>query len=379
MGKKLVHEDVYLEADEPYQFLAHQLEMKKFLKNPKMEFRGRIHLDACNSGSQFTSAITGDLSGCIATNVIPTINKYGGQDRQDAYLLVSDKALNLTEELIESEKKKISKDIKNGKVENKDVYDSLKIFRSLLIEKGRKVCKTPVMVSNYGGTAGGRADIIWNQLREFGVDRKWITKSNSSRYSKIIGDSISGVLNGGKAFENYIQKMNNLIAKQNAPVIWNTDDGFHVVHFKNKQEKSKKVRVLLPNARRQTVLSKTVFSDKLSVPKMKSAISPNYVHSLDAELLRKVAYRMFEEGIVDSDWIHDSFGCHPNHVDLMLNITKEEFREMVSRKPLEKLDSELRSQMDNSRSTKRALKEIQLPNFGEIEIEKLMDSEWFFS
>ncbi len=56
---------------------------------------------------------------------------------------------------------------------------------------------------------------------------------------------------------------------------------------------------------------------------MKSAISPNFIHSLDAELLRRVALKMRDAGVVDSDWIHDSFGSHPNDVDLMLMITKK--------------------------------------------------------
>jgi len=187
-GKSLLFAD-YKEADEPYQFLAHQLEMREFEKNPSHKVKARIHLDACNSGSQFTSAITGDKAGCIATNVLPTINQDGSQTRQDAYLLVAEKSVSLTEKVIEEKTEDVS---------------ALKFFLSLLNEKGRKVCKKPVMVSNYGGTSGGRSKIIWDQLREFKVDRKWITKKGSSLYSRILGSSIAGVLNGGKAFETYI-------------------------------------------------------------------------------------------------------------------------------------------------------------------------------
>ena len=100
----------------------------------------------------------------------------------------------------------------------------------------------------------------------------------------------------------------------------------------------KQVEILLPGSRRLTSIIKRTFSDNVSIPKMKSAISPNYIHSLDAELLRRVALRMKQEGIVDSDWIHDSFGCHPNDVDLMLDITKEEFGDLVLRDPLSVLD-----------------------------------------
>jgi DNA-directed RNA polymerase len=100
LGMSLIDED-YKNADEPYQFLAHQLELKKFLKDKNYLFKGRVHLDACNSGSQFTSTMTGDVEGCKATNVIPTYRD-GKQVRQDAYLLVANRALELTNSTIDN-------------------------------------------------------------------------------------------------------------------------------------------------------------------------------------------------------------------------------------------------------------------------------------
>lgn len=368
-GKELIDAS-YLEADEPYQFLAHQLELKMFLDNPKMEFRGRVHLDACNSGSQFTSIITGDRAGCIATNVIPIYDENGIQIRQDAYLLVSDKSLELTKERINEN-------------DDEEKNNALEVFKTLLEEKGRKICKTPVMVSNYGGTAGGRSEIIWNMLRELDVDREFITKRNASMFSSIIGDSITGVLNGGKAFETYIHKMNNVIAKKGKAVTWTTSDGFFVTHIKQKELKPNQVQCLLPNSRKKTVIYKKNFSEDINPVKMKSAISPNYIHSLDAELLRRVALKMQQIGIYDTDWIHDSFGCHPNHVDKLLYITKNEFKAMMLLKPLEALDRELRNQADDSKATIKLLNSIILPNLNGIEDNSdynlVMKSEWFFS
>jgi DNA-directed RNA polymerase len=369
-GKELLSAD-YKEADEPYQFLAHQLEMLQLVNDPKYKVKARIHLDACNSGSQFTSAITGDREGCLATNVMPTILEDGSQLRQDAYMLVAEKALALTESYINDEKDR----------EKKSVY---RLFRDLLKDKGRKICKTPVMVSNYGGTAGGRAEILWDMMRELDVERKWITKKNASLFASIIGSSITGVLSGGKAFEGYIQQMNNIISRNGKAIWWTTDDGFYVVHVKNKELKSKQVVCMLPGARRKTTIIKKQYSDKISPVKMKSAISPNYIHSLDAELLRRVALKMQRAGIKDSDWIHDSFGCHPNYVSQMLELTKIEFRKLARKSPLKKLDKELRSQADDSRATTRMLSNIRIPslrgfNISEGDLDVVMESEWFFS
>ena len=362
----------YKDADEPYQFLAHQIDMREAVENPDMEFRGRIHLDACNSGSQFTSAITGDKAGCEATNVLPTINEDGTQTRKDAYLLVAQKALELT-------KLKI--------LEEDDVAkrEELVFIKCLLENNGRKICKTPVMVSNYGGTAGGRAEILWHLMRELKVDRKWINRKTASNFGKIIGDSINGVLNGGKAFETYIHKMNGAITKKNNPIWWTTGDGFYVKHVKFKELKAKRVFCILPGSRGMATIIKKQFSKNISITKMRSAISPNYIHSLDAELLRRVALRMQEEGIRDSDWIHDSFGCHPNHVEIMLDITKEEFLKLMGKFPLKKLDSELRGQMPTRKKKDlEVLAKVKIPQLRGFNIKRggldsVKKSNWFFS
>ena len=368
-GKELLEAD-YKEADEPYQFLSHQMEMQKYVIENTYVPNTRIHLDACNSGSQFTSAITGDLDGCIATNVIPTIED-GKSVRKDAYLLVAEKALALANKMILDESDHKAK-------------QTLIFLRDLLKENGRKICKVPVMVSNYGGTAGGRTEILWNLFRELGVERKWITRKTAALFSKIIGDSIVGVLRGGKAFEIYIHKMNNIIAKNNKPIIWSTSDGFQVVHIKNKELKPKQVTCMLPGARKSTTITKRVFSEAVSAPKMKSAISPNYIHSLDAELLRRVAMKMNKAGIVYTDWIHDSFGCHPNDVDFMLEVTKDEFRKLVKRAPLRVLDAQLREQMEEDKATMKALGDTKMPylrgfNTADGDLNVVMESDWFFS
>lgn len=369
-GIELIHAD-YKDADEPYQFLSHQLELQKWLLDETYNPNTRIHLDACNSGSQFTSAITGDYEGCVATNVIPIYDEDKNQIRQDAYILVADRAKKLTEDKIESHSVR----------EEKDLFG---FFKGLLEKDGRKICKVPVMVSNYGGTTGGRADILWNMFRELRVDRKWISRKNAQAFAKIIGSSIYGVLSGGKAFESYIQKMNNLIAKDGRSVTWTTEDGFFVRHLKNKELKSKQIHLLLPGARKKTTLAKKVYSDKVSPAKMKSAISPNYIHSLDAELLRRVALSMKNEGIEDSDWIHDSFGCHANDASRMLEITKFEFLSLVNREPLKLLDKQLREQVKKTKVNKRELAAIELPNLNGFDVKEggldnLINSEWFFS
>lgn len=369
-GKTLIDVD-YTEADEPYQFLAHQIELEKFLDNKNYKFNGRVHLDACNSGSQFASAITGDLSGCLATNVIVSRDDNNDIIRQDAYMLVADKAVEECDNVLKKAKKEF----------DKLALENVPKIKELLIENGRKICKQPVMVSNYGGTPGGRMNILYEYLRDNNIDRKYVNKRVAGLMSRIIGDSIQGVLTGGKAFEQYIHQMNNLIAAGNKGITWTTDDGFFVTHKKYKMH-STKFSVHMPSSRKKVTINVAQSSNDTDNRRMKMAISPNYIHSLDAELLRKVALRMKEIGIKDSDWIHDSFGCHPNYVDDMLRITKEEFLAMIKRNPLDILHKELVAQLPRNIQRKRG--EVpRIPKLNGLESdmgnELVMDSDWFFS
>jgi hypothetical protein len=46
-------------------------------------------------------------------------------------------------------------------------------------------------------------------------------------------------------------------------------------------------------------------------------ISPNFVHSHDACHMRLVVADMWDNGITDIWSVHDSFGCHPNHIEFL--------------------------------------------------------------
>ena len=92
---------------------------------------------------------------------------------------------------------------------------------------------------------------------------------------------------------------------------------------------------------------------------------------------------MKDAGIESSDWIHDSFGCLPNQVGEMLEITKEVFLDMMNNNPLVKLDLDLRTQAANNGNTDRQISKVVLPNLEDldsfIDVSEVLKSDWFFS
>jgi hypothetical protein len=70
-------------------------------------------------------------------------------------------------------------------------------------------------------------------------------------------------------------------------------------------------------------------SERIDPPKVRSSISPNFVHSLDAFHIRSVIRRMSEaDGRLDFWAVHDAFGTHPSRVDEMVRVVRETFHEM---------------------------------------------------
>jgi DNA-directed RNA polymerase len=59
--------------------------------------------------------------------------------------------------------------------------------------------------------------------------------------------------------------------------------------------------------------------------KCQQAISPNFVHSLDAAHLLLCVGACVDEGITDVVTVHDSFGCLPAHADRFNQIIREQF------------------------------------------------------
>ena len=71
-------------------------------------------------------------------------------------------------------------------------------------------------------------------------------------------------------------------------------------------------------------------NDRLDKHKVKSSISPNFVHSLDSYHMREIIRRMQDNKGNDIDFwaVHDSFGVHPSRIDELQLVVRKSFKEM---------------------------------------------------
>ena len=62
-----------------------------------------------------------------------------------------------------------------------------------------------------------------------------------------------------------------------------------------------------------------------AVDREKTGVAPNFIHSLDALHMRRFVRNMNRANHEDLWAVHDSFGCHANHVEQMRTILREQF------------------------------------------------------
>ena len=97
-------------------------------------------------------------------------------------------------------------------------------------------------------------------------------------------------------------------------------------------------------------------------------ISPNFIHSMDASHM----------ALVTANWtgefgaVHDSFSTHACDVDKLLKLTKDKFIEMYD------VDN-IYEDIEQTILTTPATYEIDKPEYGELDIQGIRESEYFFA
>jgi hypothetical protein len=160
--------------------------------------------------------------------------------------------------------------------------------------KLRKLLKTPVMTSAYGVTDAG----VVKQLRDkLGQVMPWHAGSYMAKKLEAAGEDL---LPGIKEIKEYIRELATLCAEYDEPLRWTSPTGFPVI---NRYHESITDSVEF-NGRELTFAFR--WKDELTKDEAIRGSAPNFVHSLEAAHLARVANSAAEEGI-DFIPIHDSY------------------------------------------------------------------------
>lgn len=372
----------WTEADKPFQFLAFCFEYNSYLSNPK-EFRTHIpiQLDGTCNGLQHYSALLRDPVGGAAVNLVDT------EKPSDIYAKVAEKLEEKLNEHIRSNVDNIpihsSNDSSGNDNLSRTILDS-RLLANTWLQLGinRKLTKRPVMVLPYGGTMLSCREYIQEYLTDtYSPNFLWkhfMVGENptdcifkvSVWLSKYLWEAIQETLKAATVGMDYLRKIARIITASKQYIEWLTPAGLLVRQAYNSRKK-KMIRTELYGS----ILKVTVNIDQesLDTQRQLNGICPNFIHSLDAACLMLYLTKCKKEGINSFMTVHDCYGTLAPDTDMSAKLLREAFVEIYRQPILENFTSDVLNGFDDE------IEKPEIPKKGELDIEEVLNSNYFFN
>lgn len=345
----------WLTADKPLQFLAWCFEYQDLkVWGPDM-FLSRITvgMDGSCNGLQNFSAMLRDEVGGEATNLIPN------ERPQDIYGRVAERT-----------HARLIADTEEPQAEDKRAkWLATRGLRQTWLDHGmnRKITKRSVMTLPYGSTRFSCTEFIVGDylaegfVPEFEEDDYFQAGSYLSGHVwPAIGDVVVKAVGAMK----WLQDSASAIIKSGEKrVCWTTPVGFPVVQV-YWEENAFQVNTKLCGRQKVWMRSPTSEPDKL---RHKNGVAPNFIHSMDAAHLTRVANRLAQEGVEFVHMVHDDFGVRPGDAAKLYRIIREEFVAMYeTHDPLKDFQDRYPAHCP------------EMPERGTLNLQVVLDSPHFF-
>lgn len=254
------------------------------------------------------------------------------------------------------------------------VYDEAMAGKALASVVGplvtRDLCKRPFMIRYYDGTRYGLQMYVGQALEEAGVEADFWTVKRVAAYVTSAITAAIAITNEYAAADTamaWLKDCARLIAKKNRPVEWTTPVGFPVVQ-PYRRERWTRVNTVSGPVRVRVVDDE---DQPVNVKKQVSAVSPNFVHSVDSSHMLMAAMRCHAETIWFAP-VHDCFWTHANTASRMNVILRETFVELHEMELLERVRSEWAAKH-------RDIKFPEAPKQGALDRRLIMDSPYAFA
>ncbi|ULU14379.1 hypothetical protein L3Y34_016710 [Caenorhabditis briggsae] len=343
----------WMSSDEPWQTLAACVEIENAMKygSDVASFPSQlpVHQDGSCNGLQHYAALGRDNEGGVQVNLTQC------ETPNDVYSDVAQRV----------EQKRKQDEESNG--EDRDV--ALKLREALPQNVPRKVIKQTVMTTVYGVTMYGAVLQIKRQLKAMDIPGE-----DAAIFARYLARKTFASLNDAFTSSMALKDWFRLIAKGASDLMktveWVTPLGLPVVqpYCRLLERKSKLVLVPIPM-------------------KQVDAFPPNFVHSLDSTHMMLTSLNCANRGITFAA-VHDCFWTHANSVDEMNQICRQQFVSLHSQPIVEQCSEWFKTTYLTPRIQK-ILPPSEVDRFadiftvkvkqGELDIEKVKDSVYFFS
>ncbi|QBZ71539.1 DNA-directed RNA polymerase [Escherichia phage Lidtsur] len=334
------YDSFWSEADSPLCAWAASVELVRALDsgNPE-EYPCRVvtQWDATCSGLQHLSAMLRDEVGGAAVNLINSPGR-----KADIYLKTADAAMAALRESEASCKTELGQWL-------------------LKIGIQRAMAKKPVMTYVYGATRHGMVDYYALYLRENNIP---LPPGHSlfecaMFIAGIMWDAIPRVVPKAAELMAWLQSLATMVAEKGEYVEVIAPSGLRMV---NLYQASKEAAMGL-NLMGVHGIKIREWLDKPDSRKCAAAISPNFVHAMDASHMMKVLWEMWNNGVYMVS-IHDSFGVAAAHAGLLHRVIREKFVQMYEEHdPIQQLAERYG---------------VEPPAKGQLDIKEVLKSTKFF-
>jgi len=334
-------------ADEPWQFLAFCFDVEAASKDKNHVSHLPCWQDGTNNGLQVLSLAFRDEVGGLATNCIDD-----GKPR-DIYLDVADEVIRL-----------LQKEDDPARVE----------WAKQWLEFGidRETTKRTVMIVPYSGTIYSAVKYVrqW-YLAAVNPARpaQWPDPTKPIGYlTRLIWKAIGLVVVKAQEAMDWLRKVGEACIEADVDPTWTSPTGFIVAQdYPDYTACTVTTRIL----RRTQMWQIREATSKKNKRKHQNAISPNWVHCLDAAALIRTALRLRAKRIESVGTVHDSIGVLAADGDILAKELRVAWSEMFADDLVSGFRREIEARIN--------IKLPEPPSFGSMQPSALLTSDYFFA
>jgi len=363
----------WLSSDSPWQTLSACMEVAAAVRHPAgpeaFVSHLPIHQDGSCNGLQHYAALGRDCLGASAVNLVPS------EVPGDVYSEIA------------------------TIVEQKRAADSAagnEVARSLEGFVVRKVVKRPVMTTVYGVTNYGAAKQIRKELE--GLEGFSGDAAQASKYlAAKVFESLNVLFEASQEIQDWLTGSAEAVAGDcQENVTWVTPLGLPVVqpYTTRRAKQDGHAGVSMNMAHLYSLSASQVTELRVSKMKHKNGFAPNFIHSLDSSHMMLTSLHLWPRGVTFAS-VHDCFWTHAADVPAMNSVCREQFISLHSSPILESLSKhflrhhsegrppellpEKMRELAKVNRKKREMLFANLPNKGNLDLNVIRDSTFFFS
>ena len=253
----------------------------------------------------------------------------------------------------------------------------------------RKVVKQTVMTTVYGVTRYGAGLQIAKQLRALDNFQGGVEASSKYLAGKTF-ESLNELFTASQEIQSWLTECAGVVAGEcGENVSWLTPLGLPVVqpYCSLIAKRDPGIDIEMTNIFRVAAASLPV--ERVNKMKHRNGFPPNFIHSLDSSHMMLTSLHLWSHGLTFAS-VHDCYWTHARDVDAMNSVCRGQFIALHSSPILEDLsDYLLRSHMEevqedssqeeNLEKQKKEMLFKQVPSKGQLDLEVVRGSTFFFS